>query len=444
VTAAPPPAARPLAAPEFAELMAALGPWPARPSLAVAVSGGRDSLALALLLADWTRGRRGRLLALTVDHGLRPGSAGEARRVGRWLGRRGIEHRLLRWRDPPAGQGPIQAAARTARYALLAAACRRAGLLHLCLAHQADDQAETLLLRLAAGSGPLGLAGMSALRATPDLLILRPLLPVPRDRPAATLEAAGQAWLDDPSNQDPRHRRVALRRARPALAAAGLTAPRLDAMAATLGRLRSLLEDEAAALLAAAVAWHPAGFARLAPAPFAAAIAPVARLALGELLRALGGRPHAAATAALERALAALAAGRRRGFTLAGVRLLRQQDAWLAVRESGAAPLAPGDRRWAGAWDVRWPAAAPADWRLRELGQAGWQALAAELAPAALPGPARWPLPTLADGQGLLALPALGWHRPGGRVAGFDLRFRPQPPAGSFGFTVACGQRHII
>ena len=118
----------PLSDDAFAELMAALGPWPARPSLAVAVSGGRDSLALALLLAGWTRARAGRLLALTVDHGLRPGSAGEAAAVGRRLAPHGVTHRVLRWEasaDLTPGS-PIQAAAREARYALLAAACREA------------------------------------------------------------------------------------------------------------------------------------------------------------------------------------------------------------------------------------------------------------------------------------------------------------------------------
>lgn len=431
------PDAAPLSAAEFTDLMAALGPWPARPSLAVAVSGGPDSLALTLLLAAWTWRRGGRLLALTVDHGLRPGSAREARQVGRWLAARGIRHRILTWRGQPPAAGPIQAAARDARYRLLAAACRRAGILQLCLAHQREDQAETLLLRLAAGSGLAGLAGMAAIRPTAELLLLRPLLGVPRRRLTATLAAADQPWLEDPSNQDPRYQRVALRRLAPALAADGLDAESLGMLAQTLGRLRAWTEACAATLLAAAMAWHPAGFAWLNPSHFVAAPPPVARLALAELLRALGGGRHAAGTAELERALAQLAAGESRGFTLAGVRLVRRREGWLAVREARDGEALA----WA-SWRLR--PALPPGWRLEALGRQGWQALAAELAPAPLPGPALWSLPALVDAEGLHSVPALGWRRPATPAGGPRLRYRPEPPAGSFGFTVACAGRHII
>ncbi|MGE0725158.1 MAG: tRNA lysidine(34) synthetase TilS, partial [Alphaproteobacteria bacterium] len=137
--------------------MARLGPWERSPRLAVAVSGGPDSLALTLLADGWARARGGAVLALTVDHGLRPEAAAEAATVAAWLGARGIAHATLEW-SGPRPMAAIQAAARAARLDLLAAACREAGILHLLLAHHRQDQAETASLRGARGSGTDGRA----------------------------------------------------------------------------------------------------------------------------------------------------------------------------------------------------------------------------------------------------------------------------------------------
>jgi len=151
----------PLTAAAFADLLDKLGPYEPALRLAVGVSGGPDSMALALLADAWARARGGRVLALIVDHGLRPASMGEATRVAGWLAARGLETRVLPWLGEKPERG-IQAAARAARHALLEAACRDAGILHLLLAHQREDQAETVLLRRAAQSGADGLAAMAA------------------------------------------------------------------------------------------------------------------------------------------------------------------------------------------------------------------------------------------------------------------------------------------
>ena len=173
---------------EFADLMARFAPFESKPVLAAAVSGGPDSMALALLADRWARKRGGSVVALTVDHRLRHGSGAEAHRVASWMKHRGIRHHVLRRRgDAPVGN--VQAKARQARYELLSQWCRRHGVLHLLLAHHRDDQAETVLLRLARGSGVDGLAAMSPVAETPDLRHLRPLLALPRDRLLATLAA---------------------------------------------------------------------------------------------------------------------------------------------------------------------------------------------------------------------------------------------------------------
>ena len=166
---------------------------------------------LPLLAHEWAGARQGRVLALIVDHGLRPESGGEARATRRAAG-------YARHRSGDAGvvgreavRPRLQQAAREARYRLLFEACRRHGILHLLTAHHADDQAETVAMRAARESGPDGLAGMAALVEHRDARLLRPLLAVPRARLTATLQARGVEWIDDPSNEDRRFERVRVR-----------------------------------------------------------------------------------------------------------------------------------------------------------------------------------------------------------------------------------------
>jgi tRNA(Ile)-lysidine synthase len=202
------------------------------PRLVLAVSGGPDSTALMALAARWRASlRRGpRLLAVTVDHGLRPGTAREARAVKQLAKKIGVEHRTVRWRGPKPSTG-IQEAARAHRYQLLAAAARRVGARHVLTAHTRDDQAETVLFRLARGSGLTGLAGMSRITACEQVLVVRPFLGLAKARLVATLAAAGIGYVEDPTNADPRFARTRLRRIMPALSAEGLDASRLARLA---------------------------------------------------------------------------------------------------------------------------------------------------------------------------------------------------------------------
>lgn len=218
------------------------------PCLLIAVSGGPDSTALLWLAARW-RGRRKtgpKLIAMTVDHGLRPEAAREAKAVKKFAAELGIEHRTLRWTGdkPKAG---IQEAARDARYALLAKAARRAGARHILTAHTLDDQAETVLFRLARGSGIAGLAGMARVVALDDMALVRPLLGLPKTRLLATLRDAGVMFADDPSNRDPRFTRVRLRSVLPALAGEGLDAARFATFARRAARANRAIEMVTAA-----------------------------------------------------------------------------------------------------------------------------------------------------------------------------------------------------
>jgi len=206
-------------------------------SVILAVSGGPDSTALLFLAARWraARKRGPKLIAVTVDHGLRPGSAREAAMVKRLAAGLKVEHRTVRWigRKPDTG---LQEAAREARYRLLVAAAGRAGARHILTAHTLDDQAETVLFRLARGSGLSGLAGIARSSALDGMTLIRPLLDIPKARLLSTLKAANIAFIEDPSNQDPRFARTRLRQLAPALAREGLDAARLAALARRLGR----------------------------------------------------------------------------------------------------------------------------------------------------------------------------------------------------------------
>jgi tRNA(Ile)-lysidine synthase len=219
--------------------------------LLLAVSGGPDSMALLHLATRWRAARQAgpALLAATVDHGLRPDSAREASAVHCFALGRGVPHRTLCWRGEKPQTG-LQEAAREARYALLAEAAREAGASHILTAHTRDDQAETVLFRLARGSGLAGLAGMAPATRLDELVLARPLLDVPKARLIATLRAAGVRFFEDPSNQDPRFARARLRALMPALAAEGLDAARLARIAQRLRRADAALEAATTAALA--------------------------------------------------------------------------------------------------------------------------------------------------------------------------------------------------
>jgi len=217
------------------------------PVVLIACSGGPDSTALLWLAARWRKSKkRGpKLIAVTVDHGLRPESRREAAAVARFARSLGVAHRTLRWsgRKPATG---IQEAARDARYRLLAEAARKAGSRCVLTAHTLDDQAETLLFRIARGSGVSGLAGMDRHAPMPgsrDILLLRPLLHVPKHRLLATLKAAKVPYADDPTNRDPRFARPRWRTLMPALAEEGLSADRLATLARRVTRLEWAMRE---------------------------------------------------------------------------------------------------------------------------------------------------------------------------------------------------------
>jgi tRNA(Ile)-lysidine synthase len=237
--------------------------------LVLAISGGPDSTALLMLAVRWAKRRKLalKLLAVTIDHGLRAESAREAAAVRRLAGHLGVAHRTLRWRGTKPKTG-LPEAARIARYRLLAEAASREGFTHIVTAHTLDDQAETVLFRLARGSGLTGLAAMARGASLPgerELVLLRPLLGIPKVRLIATLAAANIAFADDPSNRDPRFTRARLRTILPALAREGLDARRLSLLAQRVRRAEATIE---LAVRAARAALAPAPWPERGPIAF--------------------------------------------------------------------------------------------------------------------------------------------------------------------------------
>lgn len=427
--------APPLTVAELGCALTAVGGFERHPFIAVAVSGGPDSLALAILADRWARRRGGRVGALIVDHGLRRESAVEAQTLAGWLAVRGIAHEVLVWDGDKPATG-IQEAARAARYGLLAGWCVAHGCLHLLTAHHREDQAETHLIRRRAGSGVDGLAGIAAVRELRGVRLVRPLLGVAKARLAALLDAEGQEYVRDPSNSNPVFERVRLR-----LAGADMEPALTQVKVAAAARIAR--EHTLAGLLARTAALHPAGFALIDPQPIAAA-GELGEVALDRVARTIGGAAaYPLRRERLARLRAGLAAAPQRARTLGGCRFVPWRGRMLIMRETARAEpplaLAPGmSALWDGRFAVSLPADAPAPMTLGFLGVEGVAALGRDAIADGNPLPrlAYPALPAFRDAAGqIVAVPHLGFRR--ATVAGIAaLVFRPLVPLSGTGFTV--------
>lgn len=408
--------------------------------LAIAVSGGPDSLALLHLADRWARQRGRPLHVYTVDHGFRPEATAEAEGVAAVCAALGRPHRTLTWLGDKPATG-LQAAARTERYRLLAQACRADGVGDLLLAHHLDDQAETVLHRIDRGTGPDGLAGMAAVRALEGLRLLRPLLDVPKARLVATCRTAGLVWAEDPSNGDPRFARTGLRLLATALADAGITADRLGRLAAAMAVARTALDLFAAEWVAAHAAIGPAGTVGFDPDALAAAPDLLRRRLLDGALRAVGGASYPARGERLERLLGWIGAGASGVRTLGGCRIERAGRQLRIVRDwrqAGRPVTVParGRVRWDGRFEIHNATSAPV--RVGVCGEEGWRRWRrtahhrSGTAGSGWPHAVRLALPAVVDLDGGFALPHLvsSTPAPSGWVGdAVRFRFRTTPLA---------------
>ena len=406
--------AQPIATDEFEGWMTCLAPWRADRRVAVAVSGGADSLCLAWLAARW-----GRPTALVVDHGLRAGSSMEAALTLTRLRGIGVPARLLRLRGLAAGSR-LAERARRARYAALLATCAELGLTDLLLGHHLGDQAETVLMRSrrAGAAEGSGLAGMSIVAFADQARLVRPLLHQPGSRLRVTLTAARLGWVEDPSNVAPQAERA---RARACLAHDAAATTGLLGLAAAQACGRISRERQAAEWLAAQVALYAEGFAIIPAVSMPPAV-------LAGLLRVLAGQPYAPAAAAV-RELAC----NPRPATLGGVRLLpagRLGPGLLMVREA-AALARPVVARPGACWDGRFRLEAARLPPGLSLGALGDDA-ARFRSGSGLPAVILRTLPALRDQVSVVAVPHIGYHGDSGPDAVRLCFAPPAPVTGSF------------
>jgi tRNA(Ile)-lysidine synthase len=426
---------------DIAELMAPLGPFERPPSIAVAVSGGSDSLGLGLMLAEWVRAQGGGLHVLTVDHGLRLEAAAECARVAEiFAAIPSCSAHVRRWDGEKPARG-LQASARMARYALLTDWCRAHGVLHLAIAHTADDQAETLAMRSAHGSGALGLAGMAAVRPENGVRLLRPLLTVSRSAIRDWLRERDQPWIEDPSNELTKFERVRIRRElEPERALALLEKGQRS------GEARDRLERAAARLLAEAGQVHEVGYVCIALQPLVDSTAEVRSTALRQCILAVSGADYAPDPEGLWPSLEKEPNSAR---TLGGCVIQVLRGRLCVFRETaaiaGPVPVAPG---WTGRWDGRFGLAVARTpppgqaWAIGALGEGGLRQavdrFGIRLKRHPIPLPARLALPALWQGEHLVCQPHL--HLGEGLAA----RAAPRHTVTTCGFTVATGRPHTI
>lgn len=320
-------------------LAALFAPAAGHKAIGLAVSGGADSLALMLLAQRWaaTLPDPLHLVVYSLDHGLRPEAADEVAMVLGEARRLGLTARGLAWTDEKPETG-VQEAARQARYRLIGEAMKEDRATLLLTAHHRTDQAETVLMRLAHGSGIEGLKAMTPLSRVEGIAVFRPLLDVEPASLHALVEAAGLTPAADPSNHDTHYERVRWRKLLPALAAEGLDTAALSRFATRMAEADTALAQMADAAFAELVNLDGFGAASLPRAAFHSLSPAIGRRLLGRVLNIVGGRQKPRALGQVERLYDQIAAGALpRSATLLGAVVRLKGEALTVSREPGRA-----------------------------------------------------------------------------------------------------------
>ncbi|MGR3322120.1 MAG: tRNA lysidine(34) synthetase TilS [Pseudooceanicola sp.] len=394
-------------------------------TVGVAVSGGGDSTALLHLLAGIAAERGLSVRAVTVDHGLRPEAAAEADAVARMCGALGVGHETLHWREWD-GTGNLQDAARRARYRLITDWATRHVVRTVLLGHTADDQAETVLMRLARSAGVDGLAGIPARRDVSGITFLRPLLRTRRAELRAYLAGMDIRWVEDPTNDDTTFERVRVRQAMAALEPVGLSVAALTAVAENMDLARRALAETASRAARDCVT-EDRGDLCIDRALFYDQPEEIRRRILVAGLNWISGSEYPPRRRPLADLMAGLASGE--GGTLHGVQVLTGAGTLRLTREAQAVAGtrdAPG-----AAWDGRWRLTGDGaeGTEIRRLGEAGL-ALCPDWRETGMPRAALLASPAVWRGDDLVAAPlagrAEGWRAELLRDAGeFHAAFSP-------------------
>lgn len=300
----------------------------AAPQVTVAVSGGADSLYLALQTKMWADKRNVSVMTLTVDHGLRPESSKEAAWVKKVLESNNIPNEVLAWRGKkPATR--VEERAREERYRLLLKACKEKGCFILLLGHHMDDQAETVLMRLTHGSGVDGLAAMQNVSYRDGVYLVRPLLSVAHEEIKKALREAGQKWVEDPSNGQDQYARVRLRKASKTFLELGLEPKALALTATRMARARNALEQMTEAFIENEAIVSDGGYAVMDRQAFLDAPEEIQLRVIMRMLKTVGGASKPVRMEQVEKWLADYP----RAATLGGCTLLFYQKKFYVAQE---------------------------------------------------------------------------------------------------------------
>ncbi|MEM8729614.1 MAG: tRNA lysidine(34) synthetase TilS [Pseudomonadota bacterium] len=373
--------------------------------LGVAVSGGSDSLALLHSLSRCFAQGSVALHAVTVDHGLRPEAAQEAAQVAAFADSLGLPHTTLQW-DGWNGQGNLQACARDARYRLIGEWARANKIASVATGHTADDQAETVVMRLARSSGVNGLSAMSVRRTLHGVSIVRPMLGLTRKDLRAYLRRQGISWTDDPSNDDLRFERIQVRQALEHLDKLGVSVSRLAEVAGNMGEAREAL-DWYTFVTARDIACVKGGDVVVDLRRFRTLPREIARRLILNAVRWIGRADYPPRRSAMGEAIDAIRRGR--GTTLGGCRIVVSGTSIWICREFAAARAEraqPGQL-----WDGRWTLFGPVDQgglHIAALGQRGLETVP-DWRDTGVPSVALLASPGVWQGDELVAAPLAGW-----------------------------------
>lgn len=351
---------QPLSTHDFSRLMSIFS-CPPNVHIAVGVSGGADSLCLVFLLDTWIRENGGTLTALTVDHQLRENATAEAQQVQQWLVKKNIAHHILTWVHETKISG-LQATARKARYQLMEQWCRDNKATYLATAHHEDDQQETLLQRLAKGSGLKGLCGISPKVDRPFGALIRPLLTVSKAILERTLAEKNHPYITDPSNQNIQFDRVRWREMAPKLQDLGLTPHSITKTIRRLQIANTTLDDLTDQCLAQRAALSPLGYATLhtnyldspsfGKTHWADVHTEIRHRCLIRLLLCIGNRDYPPPYEVIDHLDQKLRSGHFTGHTAGGCHIFRHQKTVFIAKESRQ-PLQEQSFRFGQIWDDR-------------------------------------------------------------------------------------------
>lgn len=394
---------------KFEHHLEKMAPFETAPTIAVAVSGGADSMALCLLLQKWTKKNNAKIIALTVDHHLRPDSTDEAQQVKNWMQDLGIKHHILNW-HPPENQNNIMEAARNARYHLLEEFCAAHHILHLATGHHADDQSETFLNRLTRGSGLYGLAGMGAVTYRDHIRMLRPLLSMSKQDLKDFLTHQNQTWIEDPTNNNPDYQRTRWRQSRDILSAEGLSPQRLNDTITNLGRARAAAEYQLAEAALKTITFHEAGFVTINTKSFLQLPPEIGLRLLAQILRHVGRPDHTPRMESLMDLYDHLKIENFPPRTLKGAYVFMKNHAIIICREwQKTTPILWEKNMSHTRWDSRFDLTRTTmdqQWEIGALGEPGWEQIKPHIQ-TTLPHPVCLGLPTVRHQKKIVAIPHL-------------------------------------